>query len=119
MLNGGLRNWELDGRPVNNQYVRPTATDFKASLNRSWTKSYEDILDNFETKRFQAVDARPEGRFRGLDPEPGDSEYNKGSGTVWYDKETPLAYGKLGTKGVKEIEYHENSIIKVCFKCYV
>lgn len=74
VLNGGLRNWELEGRPVTNQYVRPTATDFKASLNRSRIKNYEDILDNLDTKRFQVVDARPEGRFRGLDPEPRDSE---------------------------------------------
>lgn len=74
VLNGGLRNWELEGKPVTNQYVRPTATDFKASLSRSWIKNYEDILDNMDTKRFQVVDARPEGRFRGLDPEPRDSE---------------------------------------------
>lgn len=74
VLNGGLRTWELEGRPVTNQYVRPAATDFKASLNRSWIKSYDDILDNLDTKRFQVVDARPEGRFRGLDPEPRDSE---------------------------------------------
>lgn len=74
VLNGGLRNWELEGRAVTNQYFRPTATDFKASLNRSWIKNYEDILDNLDTKRFQVVDARPEGRFRGLDPEPRDSE---------------------------------------------
>lgn len=74
VLNGGLRNWELEGRQVTNQYVRPTATDFKAALNRSWIKNYEDILDNLDTKRFQVVDARSEGRFRGLEPEPRDSE---------------------------------------------
>lgn len=74
MLNGGFRNWELEGRPVSDRYVRPTATEFKASLNRSWIKTYEDILDNLETKAFQVVDARPTGRFKGLDPEPRDSE---------------------------------------------
>uniref|UniRef100_A0A3Q3WCE2 Sulfurtransferase n=1 Tax=Mola mola TaxID=94237 RepID=A0A3Q3WCE2_MOLML len=38
LLNGGLRNWELEGRP-----------------------------------KFQVVDARPAGRFKGLDPEPRDN----------------------------------------------
>ncbi|CAG5928801.1 unnamed protein product [Menidia menidia] len=73
LLNGGFRNWELDGHPVSDQYVRPTPTEFKASLNRPWVKTYEDILDNLDTKEFQVVDARPSGRFRGLDPEPRDN----------------------------------------------
>ncbi|KAM7394639.1 hypothetical protein PAMP_021427 [Pampus punctatissimus] len=73
LLNGGLRNWELEQRPMSDRYVRPTQTEFKASLNRSWIKTYEDILDNLETKKFQVVDARPAGRFRGLDPEPRDN----------------------------------------------
>ncbi|XP_041840002.1 3-mercaptopyruvate sulfurtransferase-like [Melanotaenia boesemani] len=73
VLNGGLVNWVLEGRPVNDQYVRPTRTEFKASVNRSWVKTYEDILNNLDTKEFQVVDARPSGRFRGLDPEPRDN----------------------------------------------
>lgn len=74
LLNGGLRNWELEGRPVSDKYFRPAPTEYKASLNRSWIKTYEDLLDNLDTKQFQVVDARPPGRFRGLDPEPRDSE---------------------------------------------
>ncbi|KAF7651882.1 hypothetical protein LDENG_00104230 [Lucifuga dentata] len=73
LLNGGLRNWELEGLPVTDRYVKPTPTEFRASLNRSWIKTYEDILDNLETKKFQVLDARPAGRFRGLDPEPRDN----------------------------------------------
>lgn len=73
LLNGGLRNWEMEERPVSDQYVRPTSTEFKASVNRSWIKTYQDILDNLYTKKFQVVDARPAGRFRGLDPEPRDN----------------------------------------------
>lgn len=74
LLNGGLRSWQLEERPVTGQHARPTPTEFKASLNRSWIKTYEDIVDNLDTKKFQVVDARPAGRFRGLDPEPRDSE---------------------------------------------
>ncbi|KAM6939745.1 3-mercaptopyruvate sulfurtransferase-like [Xenentodon cancila] len=73
VLNGGFRNWQLEGRPVSDQYARPAPTEFQASLNRSWIKTYEDILENLDTKKFQVVDARPIGRFRGLDPEPRDN----------------------------------------------
>nr|XP_019933951.1 PREDICTED: 3-mercaptopyruvate sulfurtransferase-like [Paralichthys olivaceus] len=82
LLNGGLRNWELDGRPVSDKYQRPAPSEFKASLNRTWVKTYEDMLDNLDTKKFQVVDARPEGRFRGLDPEPRDSK--------WSVRESPM-----------------------------
>lgn len=82
LLNGGLRNWELEGRPMSDRYVRPAATEFKANLNRSWVKNYEDILDNLDTKKFQVVDARPKGRFRGLDPEPRDSRCTTANGSL-------------------------------------
>lgn len=74
VLNGGLRDWQQQGGPLSDQYVRPALSEFKASLNRSWIKTYEDIIDNLDTKKFQVVDARPTGRFRGLDPEPRDSK---------------------------------------------
>lgn len=74
VLNGGLKNWANEGLPVSDRYSRPEQTEFRASLNRSWVKTYEDILDNLDSKEFQVVDARPGGRFRGVDPEPRDSE---------------------------------------------
>ncbi|RVE75872.1 hypothetical protein OJAV_G00003070 [Oryzias javanicus] len=70
LLDGGFKNWELEGRPVSEQYTKPSSAEFRASLNRARVKSYQDILDNLHTKKFQVVDARPAGRFRGLDPEP-------------------------------------------------
>ncbi|CAN9510623.1 unnamed protein product [Ophioblennius macclurei] len=73
VLNGGLKNWEAEGHPLSDRYVRPAQTEFKASLNRSWIKTYQDMLVNLDTKEFQVLDARPTGRFRGLDPEPRDN----------------------------------------------
>ncbi|XP_057700459.1 3-mercaptopyruvate sulfurtransferase-like [Corythoichthys intestinalis] len=74
VLDGGLRGWQREGRPVSDQPpVRRDTSEFKASLNRSWVKSYQDIVDNLDSKNFQLVDARPTGRFRGLDPEPRDN----------------------------------------------
>ncbi|XP_029013529.1 3-mercaptopyruvate sulfurtransferase [Betta splendens] len=73
LLNGGLRNWQQQGLPVTDHYEKPAPSDFKASLDRSRIKTYDDILHNLDSKRFQVVDARPAGRFKGLDPEPRDN----------------------------------------------
>lgn len=76
LLNAGFRSWEREGLPVSDKYVRPTPTEFTASLDRTWIKTYEDILDNVDTKKFQVVDARPAGRYKGLEPEPRDSKWS-------------------------------------------
>nr|XP_057944234.1 3-mercaptopyruvate sulfurtransferase-like [Doryrhamphus excisus] len=73
VLDGGLRNWQREGRPLSDVAVRPRPGVFKASLNRSWVKTYQDLVGNLDSKKFQVVDARPSGRFRGLDPEPRDN----------------------------------------------
>ncbi|XP_029950094.1 3-mercaptopyruvate sulfurtransferase-like [Salarias fasciatus] len=73
VLDGGLRNWELEGQPLSDRYARPAQAEFRASLNRSWIKTYEDVLVNLDTREFQLLDARPTGRFRGLEPEPRDN----------------------------------------------
>ncbi|XP_017548411.1 3-mercaptopyruvate sulfurtransferase-like [Pygocentrus nattereri] len=74
VLDGGLQAWIRDGQPVEEGKARKhEPTEFTATLNRAWVKTYQDILDNVETKEFQLVDARPAGRFRGTDPEPRDN----------------------------------------------
>ncbi|XP_016533881.1 3-mercaptopyruvate sulfurtransferase-like isoform X2 [Poecilia formosa] len=70
VLDGGFKHWVADGHPVASDYTKPEKTDFKASLNQSWVKSYEDVLENIKTKKVQVVDARSGGRFQGTDPEP-------------------------------------------------
>ncbi|XP_014827853.1 PREDICTED: thiosulfate sulfurtransferase-like [Poecilia mexicana] len=69
VLDGGFKNWVADGHPVASDYTKPEKRDFKASLNQSWVKSYEDVLENIKTKKVQVVDARSAGRFRGTEPE--------------------------------------------------
>ncbi|KAJ8251569.1 hypothetical protein GJAV_G00222750 [Gymnothorax javanicus] len=70
VLDGGLKKWVQDGHPLTAEYSKPEPAEFFSSLNRSWVKSYDDILENFNSKQFQLVDARPPGRFRGIEPEP-------------------------------------------------
>lgn len=74
VLDGGMMNWLADGYPVTADYSKPECTGFKATLNQSWVKSYEDVLENIGTKQVQVVDARSAGRFRGTEPEPRDGE---------------------------------------------
>lgn len=49
---------------------RPEPAIFKATLNRSLLKTYEQVLENLESKRFQLVDSRAQGRYLGTQPEP-------------------------------------------------
>lgn len=70
LLDGGFKNWLADGYPVTSEYLKPESREFKATLNQSWVKSYEDVLENIRTKQVQVVDARSPGRFKGTEPEP-------------------------------------------------
>ncbi|KAI3360083.1 hypothetical protein L3Q82_014403, partial [Scortum barcoo] len=70
VLDGGMRNWLTDGHPVTSEYSEPERREFRATMNRAWVKSYEDVLENIRTGQVQIVDARSAGRFRGTEPEP-------------------------------------------------
>ncbi|XP_048211891.1 thiosulfate sulfurtransferase [Perognathus longimembris pacificus] len=70
VLNGGFRNWLKEGHPVTSEPSRPEPAVFKATLNRSLLKTYEQVLENMESKRFQLVDSRASGRYLGTEPEP-------------------------------------------------
>ncbi|XP_024904409.1 thiosulfate sulfurtransferase [Pteropus alecto] len=70
VLNGGFRNWLKEGHPVTSEPSRPEPAVFKATLDRSLLKTYEQVLENLESKRFQLVDSRSQGRYLGTEPEP-------------------------------------------------
>ncbi|XP_061702221.1 thiosulfate sulfurtransferase-like [Syngnathoides biaculeatus] len=70
VLDGGLKNWLAEGRPVTSELVKPERRDFQVTPNLAWVKTYEDVLDNIGTKKVQVVDTRPAGRYRGVEPEP-------------------------------------------------
>lgn len=70
VLNGGFRNWLKEGHPVTSEPSRPEPAVFKATLNRSLLKTYEQVLENLQSKRFQLVDSRAQGRYLGTQPEP-------------------------------------------------
>lgn len=72
LLDGGLRNWLRQGLPLSSGKSRPAPAEFRATLDPAFVKTYEDIKENLESRRFQVVDARAAGRFQGTEPEPRD-----------------------------------------------
>ncbi|KAG8535026.1 hypothetical protein GDO81_029652, partial [Engystomops pustulosus] len=72
LLDGGLVNWIKRGLPVTSEETRVTPETFRLTLNRSLLKRFEDVQENISSKRFQLVDTRSEGRFKGPEPKPGE-----------------------------------------------
>ncbi|XP_061557149.1 3-mercaptopyruvate sulfurtransferase-like [Phycodurus eques] len=70
VLDGGMKNWLAEGRPVTSEQVKPERRDFQVTTKHAWVKTYEDVLDNIGTEKIQVVDTRPAGRYTGLEPEP-------------------------------------------------
>ncbi|XP_077591099.1 thiosulfate sulfurtransferase-like [Stigmatopora nigra] len=70
VLDGGLKNWLEQGHPVTSEHMKPERRHFQAIPNPAWVKTYEEVLENIGTKKFQVVDTRPSGRYRGIEPEP-------------------------------------------------
>ncbi|MEE6520817.1 hypothetical protein FKM82_018757 [Ascaphus truei] len=74
VLDGGFKNWLKQGLPVTSETATPKPETFRAVLNPSMVKNFEDIQKNMSSKRFQLVDSRSEGRYKGTEPEPGEGE---------------------------------------------
>ncbi|XP_037371117.1 thiosulfate sulfurtransferase [Talpa occidentalis] len=70
VLNGGFLNWLKEGHPVTSEPTRPEPAVFKASLDRSLVRTYEQVLENLKSKKYQLVDSRPQGRYLGTEAEP-------------------------------------------------
>ena len=70
VLDGGLRAWRAEGRPLEQR----RAASGRAALHRSPPAGAgagpAAVRDNLATRREQVVDARSRGRFVGTEPEP-------------------------------------------------
>lgn len=71
VLDGGLGAWRSEGRPLEAGAAPPQAEgDFRAVLHPGHVRSLEEMEAIVASRSAQVVDARPAGRFRGVDPEP-------------------------------------------------
>ncbi len=71
LLDGGLAAWLNEGRPVETGRPSPPAQgNFRAVLRPGQVRSLNEMEAIVAAGSAQVVDARPAGRFRGVDPEP-------------------------------------------------
>ena len=70
VLDGGLPKWDHEKRPVSNDKPSPQKQHFSAKKNHKLVKNISQMLKNLEIKKFQVIDARTPGRYKGNDPEP-------------------------------------------------
>jgi thiosulfate/3-mercaptopyruvate sulfurtransferase len=71
VLNGGLKKWKAEGRPLEDGPPRKRPEcHFTPLMNASLVRDMDDIKQALEKASAQIVDARPAGRFAGRDPEP-------------------------------------------------
>lgn len=70
VLDGGMRKWQREGRPIEPGTVRLPRARFTARLERSRLRDLPAIRAALESGAEQVVDARSAGRFAGTEPEP-------------------------------------------------
>lgn len=70
VLDGGLRKWQAEGRPVDDLPPMPRERHFTARLNTMLVRDRDQVLANIATRREQLLDARAAGRFTGEAAEP-------------------------------------------------
>ena len=71
VLNGGFKNWVKEGHPVTAEPSQPAQAVFKAKLDKTLLKTFEEMMENVGSKKFQVVDSRPAGRFQGTELDQG------------------------------------------------
>ena len=71
VLNGGLKKWKAEGRPLEDGPARPrSARHFTAVRNAELIRDAADVRTLIDSRSAQLVDARDAARFAGRAPEP-------------------------------------------------
>jgi thiosulfate/3-mercaptopyruvate sulfurtransferase len=70
VLDGGLRKWQAEERPVDDRPVAPCERHFTARQNHLLVRDLEQMRANLVSRGEQVVDARSAGRFAGTEAEP-------------------------------------------------
>jgi thiosulfate/3-mercaptopyruvate sulfurtransferase len=70
VLDGGLKAWLAEGRPVTAQIPQSAARRFKASPRQEMVRSLAQLLANVSDRAEQVIDARSSARFNAEVPEP-------------------------------------------------
>src|ERR1700730_5395948 len=73
VLNGGLKKWRAEGRPVASGAVTPKSATFEAAFDAGRVRSIQQMIANIASKAEQVIDARASDRFEARvgEPRPG------------------------------------------------
>lgn len=74
VLDGGLVRWGKERRQLEHDEPVIDPATFTAKFNPDLVKAKDDMLVNIDAGDFQVIDARNEGRFKGIDHEPRPTE---------------------------------------------
>ena len=70
VLNGGLKKWKLEKKPITNDTTKIKISNYIAKEKGDLVINKNQIDQNILNKKFEVVDARSKGRFEGKDSEP-------------------------------------------------
>lgn len=70
VLDGGLKKWKAEGRPLTSEQTRITASNYTANADSGFFRTKADVLANIETGAEQLVDGRGAAHFTGQDDDP-------------------------------------------------
>jgi thiosulfate/3-mercaptopyruvate sulfurtransferase len=70
VLDGGLKKWRAEGRPVQSGAVTPEPATFNASFDPKRVRTIQQMIDNVARGAEQVIDARAGDRFEGRVAEP-------------------------------------------------
>jgi thiosulfate/3-mercaptopyruvate sulfurtransferase len=70
VLDGGLKKWTAEGRPVDSGEVTPKPAGFSATFDQDRVRSIQQMVANLASQAEQVIDARQAPRFAGSVPEP-------------------------------------------------
>lgn len=73
VLDGGLRKWRAEGRPLTSDTTERTPTEFRGRFMPALMRTTDDVLMTLKSRKEQIVDARACARFEGSvdEPRPG------------------------------------------------
>ena len=70
VLDGNFAKWLSEKKPTSKKKLKILRSEYKATENYSMVINKDQVDKNVKNKKFQLIDARPEKRFFGLEPEP-------------------------------------------------
>jgi thiosulfate/3-mercaptopyruvate sulfurtransferase len=73
VLDGGLKTWRAEGRPVEGGAAKPAPASYSARFDAKRVRSKQQVLASLKSGAEQVVDARARDRFEGraAEPRPG------------------------------------------------